>query len=146
MKPKTDEYRSECSEHGHKIESLKYLKGFEVGLKKYCTFGNGLLDGGNGEERHIICEETNDHYRTGYLSGHREFLKEKVKEDLESEYSKTCSFNSDCMKEGSCVDNKCEKSGNKCTFDSDCSYEGECGSVSRTTDYGDYISINVCKN
>ena len=150
IEPKTADYRRDCSEHGLQIKSMDYLKGFEVGLKMFCTYHNGLSRGESGEDAHSLCEEENPEYKRGYLTGFREFKKEESivelkKELIEDNGGKECNFSSDCMIGGSCSFGKCERSGDDCSFDSDCEYEGECTSVSGWTDYNDNVSVNICK-
>ena len=150
IEPKTAVYRQDCSKHGLQIKSMDYLKGFEKGLKKYCTYHNGFRRGEYGEESHSLCEESNPDYKKGYLSGFREFkrkdsISELRKKLIEDSGGKECNFSSDCMMEGSCSAGKCERSRNKCSFDSDCEYEGSCDSISAWTDYNDNVSVNVCK-
>ena len=150
VEPKTSDYRRDCSEHGLQIKSMDYLKGFEKGLEEYCSYDNGISDGEDGENTHTLCEKENPAYKKGYLVGFREFktkesivkLKEKL---LEDNGGKECSFNSECMMEGSCSLGKCERSGSECSFDSDCEYEGSCDSDSAWTEYNDNVSVNFCK-
>ncbi|MFT6633549.1 MAG: hypothetical protein ACJAS4_003520 [Bacteriovoracaceae bacterium] len=149
VEPKTAEYRRDCSEYGLQIKSMDYLKGFENGLKKYCTYNNGLNRGEDGEESHALCEEESPKYKKGYLTGLREFKKKQSIVELkkiliEDNGGKECSFSSDCMKEGICSSGKCERSGNECSSDSDCEYEGSCDSISAWTDYNDNVSVDVC--
>lgn len=150
VEPKIDDYRRDCSEYGLQIRSMDYLKGYEVGLKKYCTYHNGLSRGEDGEDSHSLCEEANPEYKKGYLTGLREFKKkesivELQKKLIEDNGGKECNTSSDCMMDGNCLSGKCEMSGNKCSFDSDCEYEGSCDSVSAWTDYNDNVSVDVCK-
>ena len=145
-KPKTSEYRSSCSEHGVQIKSMEYLKGFEKGLEEYCTYNNGLESGKNVEDAHSLCEEANPKYKQGYNKGFREFSVEELKKKLvDDNGGKECSFSSDCTMEGSCTDNKCERSGEECSSDSDCEYENNCSSVSGWTRFNDNVSVNVCE-
>jgi hypothetical protein len=69
--PKTADYRRDCSQHGIQIKSMDYLKGFESGLKKFCTYSNGLYRGEAGEDNHSLCEEANPEYKRGYVVGFR---------------------------------------------------------------------------
>ncbi len=149
-KPKAAEYRRDCSEHDIQIKSVEYLKGFENGLKKHCTYHNGLYRGESGDGPHSLCEEVNPEYKKGYLEGFRDFKRQEsiieLREELiEDNGGKVCSTSSDCMYEGSCSFGKCERSGNECSIDSDCEYEGSCDSVSASTDYMDTVSIDICK-
>ena len=148
--PRTDDYRRDCSQHGLQIKSIDYLKGFESGLDKFCTYYNGLSRGEGGEDAHSLCEEENPKYKEGYLTGFREFKRKEsivqLKEELiEENGGKECSFDSECTMEGDCSLGKCERSDKECTFDSDCEYEGSCDSVAEWTDFNDRVSVNVCK-
>lgn len=148
IKPKTADYRSECAEHGIQIKSLEYLKGFETGLKEYCTSNNGLRDGENGEDRHHLCEEVNPGYAHSYKSGRRKFEKIEMRKKLiEDNGGQECSSDSDCEKRGRCtIDKQCADSGDRCRTDSDCVVEVDCKSVSAWTDSMDNVSVNVCDN
>lgn len=150
--PETGNYRRECSQHGLQIKSMEYLKGFEAGLKKHCTYDTGLRRGEFGLEAHSLCEEANPEYKEAYKEGFREFKRKesiaKLKEELiEANGGKECSFDSECTIDGDCRFGKCEKSGNSCSFDSDCPIKRRCDSVSANTDrFWDRVSVNVCKD
>lgn len=150
VEPKTANYRKDCSKYGLQIKSMDYLKGFELGLKEYCTYYNGLYRGKEGSASHSLCEEVNPDYKKGYLIGLREFKRkesivELKKKLIEENGGKECSFSSDCMTEGVCSFNKCEKSQEECSFNSDCKYQGSCESSSAWTDFNDNVSVNTCK-
>jgi hypothetical protein len=150
VEPKTTDYRRDCSEHGLQIKSMDYLKGFESGLTKFCTYHSGLRRGENGKNVHSLCEEVNPKYKAGYKVGFREFKRKEsiinVKEELiEDNGGKECSFASECISSSICISGRCEKSDKKCSYDSECDIEGRCDSVSQWTDYNDNVSVNVCK-
>ncbi|MBC76102.1 MAG: hypothetical protein CME64_08805 [Halobacteriovoraceae bacterium] len=144
--PKTSEYANDCSEYGMQIKGKDYIKGFQVGLKKYCTYENGQDLGEDGEAPHPRCEKLNPKFKKGYSVGLEKFKREQLRSELiEDNGGRECSFSSDCMYEGSCLSGKCERSDSECSSDSDCEYEGGCDSVSAWTDFNDHVSVNVCR-
>ena len=74
IKPQTEKYRKSCSKYKIQIKSFEYIKGFEIGLKKYCTHRNALNRGLNGDERHLLCDETSENYKNTYDTGYKEYL------------------------------------------------------------------------
>lgn len=154
--PKISKYQAQCSEHGVKIESSKYLKGYESGLESYCTRSNGELAGSQGRGAHLRCEQINPEYQMGYSLGLEKYKAKKELRDKEKERKKLeanlisrygtqkCSADWDCDREGTCSGNKCLRSGLQCTFNSDCKIRGRCSTVSDTTSSGEWVQARVC--
>ena len=150
LDPKTADYRRDCSQYGIQIKSIDYLKGFEVGLGKHCSYDNGFSRGQRGEEPHSLCEEVNPEFKDGYSVGLKlkkeESVAELKRELIEENGGRECLSSFECNMQGNCSSEKCERTGKQCTFDSDCEFEGRCESVSSWTEFNDSVSVSVCKS
>ena len=145
--PKTNDYKNDCFEYGIEIKEKEYLRGFEAGVKSYCTFYNGLDRGESGGSVHSKCEELSSDFKLGYRQGLSKYQKEELKNQLISNHGgQECSSAYDCVKAGSCINNKCLNTGSECSFDSECINHGSCTSVSGWTQMNDLVSVNICTN
>jgi hypothetical protein len=60
------QHRQECADHGVTANIDDYLRGHEVGSKKYCTKTNGFFLGTKGKNYNRNCPET---LANGFLAG-----------------------------------------------------------------------------
>lgn len=147
--PKTEVYRKDCSEHGLKIKSDEYIKGYKKGLAKYCTHLNGLNRGKEGKKAHSYCEQINPDFKQGYEVGYKEFQREESKKSARQSLinmhgSRECTFDGDCPMEVNCSFGKCDRTGAACSFSSECRYTGMCNNYSRMTEFGDLVQVGAC--
>ncbi len=119
-KPKTKEYRDACYSQNVKIRSFDYLKGFEEGLKTYCSDENAKMLGSSGKEPHKACEEISTTFESTYKKALRDYLKRKAKNDLLKRYGKKCITSIKCT------------DGKRCQYKQD------------VTSFSDVVRVKVC--
>jgi hypothetical protein len=152
--PKTNDYRKDCSEYGVSVKGVEYMKGFESGLKDYCTFNRGLEMGVAGKNAHKYCEEVSPDFKKAYQKGYAEYLinKKKIeaikalKEKLITDNGgRECNSDNDCNKDGECRFGLCANDQSKvCSFNHDCQLQITCASVTGYTQYSDNVFVRVC--
>lgn len=149
IKKRYETYRKDCSEHGIAVDKEKYLAGYEAGAAEFCTEANGRWFARAGKVYEETCpSRLSENFLRGYTPARRVYLAEearreaqeaeqKKKQDkldwvegfLRDHNTKTCTFNSECHREGKCTFSKCEHDDSKCTFNSDCKEEGRCNNT-----------------
>ena len=163
---KLEDYKTDCAEHGLKVNSEQYMSGHKQGLVYFCTYKNGLDSGLAGEDFSPICNSVDLSFKKGFEEGYRVFTIRKIKKEEEEKLAKNreeekeellkhllshhgdkeCNFDSDCSEPGVCSFDRCEDSGETCQFNSDCRpKEGRCESHSRRTSFNDLVEIKVCR-
>jgi hypothetical protein len=164
--PKADHYQDQCTKHGIQINKEDYIKGYNAGLKDYCTFKRGFDLGLAGKKEHESCIKLSETFKDAYETGYREFkvdnkrreraqekleLKNKEKTDLRAHIlasypqTKECYFDNECSKDGDCTFGKCAHNGKACRFISDCEIVGECRKITQETKtYNEKVSLSLC--
>lgn len=155
-------YQQQCHEHGVVISKANYTHGYNIGLRKFCTYKSGYKHGLEGSDPFTECNQINPSFTKGYEEGFREFQifarKKKIEEEKDSERKKAvkrilssynsekCTFDSDCRRNGDCTFNKCRHDDSKCSFNSDCKIEGDCSNESTyVSSLNEWVGVNVCK-
>lgn len=149
---RTDSYQKACSEYGISVDQAKYDKGFQNGLKKFCTFNKGLELGLAGRENHLPCEKISSDFKVAYQKGYAEFIiTRKKKEAVEAlrkrlmAGSQECNIDDDCSLKGSCDYGLCSNNSKRvCSYDSDCSTPIKCVPKSGYTDFNDKVEVRIC--
>jgi len=151
--PKNETYQKDCSEYGVVVDDKAYLEAFDEGLKKYCTYNNGLDSGLSGSRSHSKCESMSADFKRGYQEGYKEYkvaqAKKKAKVELREEMlkaagGKECTSLYDCKREGSCDFGTCRESGTSCSFNSDCVLYSSCIPKTKYTDFNESITVRMC--
>jgi len=143
-KPQTQKHRNSCSKYGVNVSGMRYLKGYEKGLRKFCSNKEAYNLGLETNDRHHFCEDVNPKFSSFFEQGNAIFQVEQIKSDLIGS-SKECSSDSDCNDSLSCslINDDCEVGDYACS--SSCSEEKSCVSKSDTTDYGNWVTVNICE-
>jgi hypothetical protein len=134
--PRNRDYQRACLDVGIEISHERYQKGFDLGLKRYCTYKRGLQMGSTNQDDHLLCEQKYPKFKKGFHKGFRAYRKKlrktqkldkaSLKRELLSDYDdRQCTFNSDC----DTADGK-----------------GECIKVSDKTALDEVVSVKVCSD
>ncbi len=79
-------YRSECAEAGVKVNSVEWRKGYEQGLRSYCTAENGYLVGSEGRNYYGVCQ--NSKFIENYRLGKNEHELKQKRQEIRDEINK----------------------------------------------------------
>lgn len=83
------QHRSACAEYGLSPDLELYMKGYERGLARFCTYQNGLNLGSNGRSYASICSgDSAEDFMRGYSQGRQDFEMRQNINRLKSEISR----------------------------------------------------------
>ncbi len=69
-----EEYKKDCSRHGHVTDETLYKKGHFMGLTHFCTYDQGFELGWMGKKVFKDCEGINPEFFTGFEDGHKKWM------------------------------------------------------------------------
>lgn len=155
-------YQQQCHEHGVAISKAAYTQGYNIGLRKFCTYKSGYEQGLEGSDPLTECDQISSSFTKGHEEGFKEFRmiarKKRIEEEKDSERNKAierilsrynsqkCTFDSDCTKDGDCDFKKCRHDGSTCSFNFECKIKGNCSNESSyVSSLNEWVGVNVCK-
>ncbi len=78
-----------CNTYKIRPDSKEYYKGFQIGLKQFCTYENGLKYGKSGEDYKETCPRTSNHsFKKGFEVGHVIYIADMARFKVEQETKK----------------------------------------------------------
>ena len=159
-----NDYQETCAKYSMKVDQAQYTKGRAQGLKVFCTFENGRLQGDSGylNSKGVCPPDLAVEFMKGYQIGQAdrrareaEAARKKAEEErkaaearevqrLQNLSTTSCHTDYDCEVKQTCAQYRCSRTSMPCTYDSDCSVSrGRCN-IKTETYAGRSFNIGSC--